>query len=85
MVNIISSIIAGGLTLIGVIITNLQSNRRIENQLTTSQAVTDAKLENLTQEVKKHNDYYSRVPLLELRVSTLEERLKEMKTNETSK
>lgn len=78
-----SSIIAGGLALVGVIITNISSSKRIENQLTTSQAVTDAKLENLTQEVKRHNDFAIKVPVLEQRIKTLEEKFEELRKNET--
>ena len=62
---IIVSIITGFLSLAGIIITNVSSNRKIEHQLEVHQAVTETKLENLTQEVRKHNNFATRVPVIE--------------------
>lgn len=61
-----------GLALVGVIITNMMSNKKIENQLTTNQAVTDTKLDILTEEVKKHNTFGDRITKLETKVEILE-------------
>lgn len=77
--SIIVSIITGVLTLIGVIITNSESNRKIEHRLEVSQAVTDTKLENLTQEVRKQTDLAIRIPVLEQRMGAVEETIKLMK------
>lgn len=79
---ILPALITGLLSLIGVIITNSMSNKSIENQLVTSQAVTDTKIENLTAEVKKHNDFASRIPVIENRIENLEREVKEIKKNE---
>lgn len=76
---IVSSLIAGGLALIGVIISNMSSNKKIENQLMTAQAVTDTKLDSLTGEVRKHNDFATKIPVIEQRVDTLERDVKELK------
>lgn len=80
---VLSASITGGLALLGVIFTNLMNNRKIENQLTVQQAVTDQKIEKLTEEVKKHNSFAERVPVLEEqmkvanhRISDLEEKIK---------
>ena len=54
MESIISAILAGAVTLIGVLIANSRS-----------QAVTDTKLEELTREVREHNNFARRVPILE--------------------
>ena len=54
MTGIISAIIAGAVTLIGVLIANGKS-----------QAVTDTKLEELTREVREHNNFARRVPVME--------------------
>lgn len=78
MEGIISALIAGGLALIGVIVTNISSNKQIENQLATAQAVTDTKITNLTEEVKRHNEFWMKVPVLESRVDKLEEDVKEI-------
>lgn len=72
MSQIIPALITGGLALLGVIITNMMSNKKIENQLTTNQAVTDTKLDILTEEVKKHNTFGDRITRLETKVELLE-------------
>ena len=72
MAQILPAIITGGLALVGVIITNMMSNKKIENQLTTNQAVTDTKLDILTEEVKKHNTFGDRITKLETKVEILE-------------
>lgn len=79
MDSIISSLIAGGLALFGVIITNMSNSKSIENKLATSQAVTETKLDTLTEEVRKHNNFAERIPVLESRVSVLEDTVKELK------
>ena len=72
MENIIIALITGGLALVGVIITNLASNSKIEQQIITSQAVTDTKIEQLTDEVRKHNTFGDRITKLEVKVDALE-------------
>lgn len=75
MESIIVAIIAGGASLIGVIITNANSNKNIENQLKTAQAVTDTKIEQLTEEVRKHNSWADRITALEVKVEELKRRV----------
>lgn len=74
MENIIVALITGGLALVGVIISNISSNKKIEQQLVTAQAITDTKLENLTEEVRKHNSFADRITALEVKVAELERR-----------
>lgn len=78
METIITAIITGGLALIGVIITNFTSNKRIEQQLAIAQAVTDTKIQALTDEVKKHNGFAERIPTLEIRLDYLSHRVDQM-------
>ena len=54
MESILTAIIAGGLSLVGVIISNISANKKIETQLSTNQAVVNTKIDMLTEEVKKH-------------------------------
>lgn len=77
--SIITAFITGGLALAGVIITNATSNRSIENKIVTAQAVTDTKLENLTNEVRRHNEFAIRIPTLESEVKQIKEDIKELK------
>lgn len=72
MEYIITALITGGLSLIGVIITNVSSSKKIEAQLMTAQAVTDTKIEQLTDEVRKHNTFADRITTLEVKVDALE-------------
>ncbi len=72
MENIIIALITGGLALIGVIITNNASNQKIEQQIITAQAVTDTKIQQLTDEVRKHNTFGDRITKLEVKVDALE-------------
>lgn len=72
MESIVTAIIAGGLSLIGVIISNLSANKKIETQLSTNQAVVNTKIDMLTEEVKKHNSFGDRITRMEVRLDTLE-------------
>ena len=71
MDSILVSIITGVLSLAGIIITNVSSNRKVEHQLEVSQAVTNAKLEDLTKQVEKHNKVIERTFKLEQAVEDL--------------
>ena len=64
MENIFVAIITGGLALVGVIITNVAGNRRAEEKLRVAQAITDAKIEELTREVRKHNNFAEKIPVI---------------------
>lgn len=75
MESVITALITGGLALVGVVVTNLSNNKRIENQLMTAQAVTDTKIENLTTEVRKHNSFAERITKLEVKVDAIEEKM----------
>lgn len=79
IISLIGSVIVALIGLIGVVVTNRSSNKSIENKIITNQAVTDTKLENLTAEVRKHNEFASKIPVLENRVEVLESTTKELK------
>ena len=72
MESILTAIIAGGLSLVGVIISNLSANKKIETQLSTNQAVVNTKIDMLTEEVKKHNSFGDRITRMEVRLDNLE-------------
>ena len=71
-------IIVAILTLLGVIVTNIGSNRKIEHSLETSQAVTDCKIEELTREVREHNNFARRMPVIEEQIKVINHRLKDL-------
>ena len=79
---IMVALITGGLSLIGVIITNTASSRRVEHQIQVNQAVTDTKLEELTREVREHNNFAKRVPVLEEQIKVINHRIKDLEAME---
>ena len=81
MDGIIAAIITGGLSLAGVIITNISSNKKIENKLTTAQAVTDCKIEELTREVREHNNFARRMPVVEEQIRVINHRIHDLEND----
>ena len=75
---IIAAAITGILSFIGVVFSNIGSNRKIENALSTSQAVTDCKIEELTREVREHNNFAKRMPVIEEQIKNINYRLEEL-------
>lgn len=71
METILSAVIAGAVTLIGVLIANSRC-----------QAVTDTKLEELTREVREHNNFARRVPILEEQMKVANHRIADLEQNE---
>ena len=63
-----ASVLVGALALIGVIITNNRANNKMQNKMTTAQAVTDERISELTREVRMHNDFARRIPVIEERI-----------------
>ncbi|OKZ74932.1 MAG: hypothetical protein BHW00_03165 [Clostridium sp. 26_22] len=82
METIIGCIITGGLSLVGVVLSNLSNNKKIENTLSTQQAVTDTKLEELTREVRSHNNFAQRVPVLEEQIKVANHRIEDLERRE---
>lgn len=82
METIIGCIITGGLSLVGVVLSNLSNNKKIENTLSTQQAVTDTKLEELTREVRAHNNFAQRVPVLEEQIKVTNHRIEDLERRE---
>ena len=74
MESILSALIAGAVTLIGVLIANSRS-----------QVVTDTKLEELTREVREHNNFARRVPILEEQMKVANHRIADLENHERMK
>nr|DAK63374.1 MAG TPA: hypothetical protein [Caudoviricetes sp.] len=75
---IIAAVASGVLSLCGVIITNAQSNKKIEHQLETTQAVTNCKIEELTREVREHNNFARRMPVVEEQIKVINHRIQDL-------
>lgn len=78
MEAVIAATVTGVLSVIGIIITNMQSNRKIEHQLDTAQAVTDCKIDELTREVREHNNFARRVPVVEEQIKAINHRIADL-------
>ena len=78
MEAIITALITGGLALAGVIITNVSGNRKMQSQLEKSQAVTDTKLDELTREVREHNGFARRMPVVEEQIKVINHRIEDL-------
>ena len=72
---IIVALITGGCSVVGTIITTLTTSRRTEQRMATAQAVTDTKIEELTREVREHNNFAKRVPVLEEQIKVANHRI----------
>ena len=73
-----AAIVVGAFSLIGVIITNSRSNDRMRNEMKTAQAVTDERIRELTREVRLHNDFARRVPVIEEQMKVTNHRLSDL-------
>ena len=75
---VLAAVITGGMSLAGVIFTCLLTARKNENMIKISQAVTDTKLEELTREVREHNNFAKRVPVVEEQIKGIHHRLSDL-------
>lgn len=91
--TIIVAIITGGLSILGTIITVLVANKqtintldkksdlsdaRLDAKLEKHQAVTDTKIEELTREVRRHNNFAERVPVMEEQIKVANHRIADL-------
>lgn len=70
-----AAIVVGALSLIGVMITNSRSNSKMQNEMKTSQAVTDERISELTREVRLHNNFAQRIPVIEEQIKVVNHRV----------
>nr|DAE34423.1 MAG TPA: autophagy protein [Caudoviricetes sp.] len=75
---IIIAIITGGLSLIGVIVSNNRTAQSMDAKLDKQQAVTETKLEELTREVRAHNNFAQRIPVLEEQIKVANHRIEDL-------
>jgi len=75
---IIVALITGGMSLAGVVATCLATARKSERAAAVAQAVTDTKLEELTREVREHNGFARRMPVVEQQIKVINHRLTDL-------
>lgn len=72
---ILVAVITGGLSLVGVVVTCMATAKKTEKAAAVAQAVTETKLEELTREVREHNNFATRMPVMEQEVKDLKRRV----------
>lgn len=75
LVPLVVALITGGCSILAVVLTNNHANDKMHSEITTSQAVTKEQLKELTREVRTHNDFAIRIPVLEQEIKNLKARV----------
>ena len=73
-----AAVVVGLLSLVGVMITNSRANNKIQNDMKTSQAVTEERIDELTREVREHNNFAHRMPVVEEQIKVINHRLADL-------
>ena len=71
MNEIIVALITGGVTLVGVLISNQKA-----------QAVTETRLDELTREVREHNNFARRMPVVEEQIKVINHRISDLEESQ---
>lgn len=79
--SIITAIITGGLALLGVVLSNNAAADKTQAKISTAQAVTDTKLDELTREVREHNHFAKRMPVVEEQIKVINHRIEDLEKN----
>lgn len=72
LITVLSTIAVALIGLVGTVLTTKAGNEKIQHELDKHNAVQDTKLEELTREVRQHNDFAIKIPVIEQRVTALE-------------
>ena len=75
---VIAALIAAAASILSNIILSNKNSREIDHKLETHQAVTDTKLDELTREVREHNNFARRMPVLEEKISVANHRIEDL-------
>ena len=75
VIPVIVALITGGFSILAVALTNNHANNKMQNESRTAQAVTNEQIKELTREVRTHNDFATRIPLLEQEIKNLKARV----------
>ena len=75
---IVVALITSGVSLLGVIFSNSTTAKNMDAKLDKQQAVTETKLEELTREVREHNNFAQRIPVLEEQIKVASRRITDL-------
>lgn len=84
-IQVLIAIIGAAASVAAVVITNRASNREITHKLETNQAVTDTKLQALTDEVRSHNEFARRMPVVEEQIKVINHRIDDLENERRDK
>ena len=73
-----AAVVVGLFSLVGVMITNSRANSKMQNDIKTSQAVTDERISELTREVRLHNNFAQRIPVIEEQIKVANHRVSDL-------
>lgn len=76
--SVVVAIITGGLSVAGTVISCIATGRKNETAIKISQAVTETKIEELTREVRAHNNFAQRMPVVEEQIKAINHRLEDL-------
>lgn len=79
---IIVALITGGLSLAGVVVTCLATARKSEKAAAVSQAVMDTKITELTREVRLHNGFAEKIPVIEEKIKVINHRIDDLEQSQ---
>ena len=80
LITAVSTIIVGVLSLLGVVITNNRYNNKLQINMKTAQAVTDEKISELTREVRAHNGFAEKIPVIEEKIKNINDRIEDLES-----
>ena len=76
--SVVVALITGGLSLIGVIASSKAQARKTDQNIQTAMAVTDTQLAELTREVRDHNNFARRMPVVEEQIKVINHRIEDL-------
>ena len=83
--SVIVALVTAGAAILSNIVLSNKNSREIDHKLETQQAVMETKLEDLTREVRKHNNFAERVPVIEEKISVANHRIADLENKQNQR
>ena len=80
-----ASIVASIITVISVVVTSNKNNAAVDAKLDKQQAVIETKIEELTREVREHNGFARRMPVVEEQIKVINHRIGDLEKRSSEK
>ena len=75
---IVAALITGGLSLLGIIYSSSKTTQAMDSKLDKQQAVMETKMDELTREVREHNNFAKRMPVVEEQIKVINHRIEDL-------